>query len=145
MISGIILFLGVFGSLRGQTTFVNDIDRELEDCLNNDFSTVGMASCYASASEKWDVELNKYYKFLRDILNEEEFEKLRQTQRAWLIYRDNDYQFRKYISNKLGGSMRSFINVQSAMEIIKERALSLQNYYLEISDSRGLSPRDGKK
>jgi len=104
-----------------------------------------MASCYASASEKWDVELNKYYKFLRDILNEEEFEKLRQTQRAWLIYRDNDYQFRKYISNKLGGSMRSFINVQSAMEIIKERALSLRNYYLEIGDSRGLSPRDGKK
>ena len=145
MISGIILFLGFFGSLRGQTTFVNDIDRELEVCLNNDFSTVGMASCYASASEKWDVELNKYYKFLRDILNEEEFEKLRQTQRAWLIYRDNDYQFRKYISNKLGGSMRSFINVQSAMEIIKERALSLRNYYLEISDSRGLSPRDGKK
>lgn len=71
------------------------IDIKMEKCLSIDSNqtTTGMMQCQATARDEWEVEINKYYNLLYNVLPSEEKEKLRLAQQFWLQYRDKELDF----------------------------------------------------
>lgn len=114
------------------------IDISLNDCLatGENQTTYGMIQCIDTAYAAWDMELNKYYKLLMSVLNEEEKEKLKTAQKAWIIMRDADIAFIGLYSENLEGSMYRVSANYHTMEIVRLRALQLQSFYTEISELR---------
>ena len=114
------------------------IDLKLEDCLSTgeNQTTYGMIQCIDSAYTAWDAELNKNYKLLMSVLNEEEKDKLKTAQRNWLAFRDSNNAFVGLYSENLAGSMYRVSANFHAMEMVRLRALELKSYYTEIHDIR---------
>lgn len=109
----------------------NPIDIQLEYCLSVDSNqtTAGMIACQDVAAQAWDKELNKYYNLLMGLLNADEKQKLKAAQIAWLKYRDQEVIFANNIYGNLQGTMYTVIAVGRATDIIKQRAIELQEYY----------------
>ena len=114
------------------------IDISLNDCLatGENQTTYGMIQCIDTAYAAWDVELNKYYKLLISVLNEEEKEKLKTAQKAWITMRDADISFIGLYSENLEGSMYRVSANYHTMEIMRLRALQLRSFYTEIMEVR---------
>ena len=112
----------------------HSIDLQLELCLDTDsnWTTYGMVKCERNAEEAWDMELNKFYKLLMNALNEEEREKLRHSQRQWLKYRDAEFEFLGLMYYNMQGTMYKVMNAGKRTDIVKQRALELQSYYLTV-------------
>ena len=51
-------------------------------------TTVGITACFRRESRVWDGMLNRDYQALKRAMSREEFVALRDTQRAWIKYRD---------------------------------------------------------
>ncbi|MBK7037118.1 MAG: DUF1311 domain-containing protein [Bacteroidetes bacterium] len=114
------------------------IDINLTDCLatGENQTTYGMIQCIDTAYAAWDVELNKYYKLLMTVLTEEEKEKLKTAQKAWITMRDADISFIGLYSENLEGSMYRVSANYHTMEIMRLRALQLRSFYTEIMEVR---------
>ena len=114
------------------------IDINLTDCLatGENQTTYGMIQCIDTAYAAWDVELNKYYKLLMTVLTEEEKEKLKTAQKAWITMRDADIAFIGLYSENLEGSMYCVSANYHTMEIMRLRALQLRSFYTEIMEVR---------
>lgn len=114
------------------------IDISLNDCLatGENQTTYGMIQCIDTAYIAWDVELNKYYKLLMSVLTEEEKEKLKTAQKAWITMRDADISFIGLYSENLEGSMYRVSANYHTMEIVRLRALQLRSFYTEIMEVR---------
>jgi len=127
----LVLFLNGIGlQILGQNK--ESIDIELEECLSieSNMTTAGMTECTYTALDKWDAELNKYYKLLMTNLSEEGKSILKSSQREWIEYRDKEYAFidHYYLSHKQG-TMWIPIAASDKMELIKTRAIELRTYH----------------
>jgi uncharacterized protein YecT (DUF1311 family) len=75
--------------------------------------------------EKADTELNKTYEaLLRKLPDAEGKEKLKQSQRAWLTFRDAEAAFAS--DQARGGSMAPTIRYETMTELIKQRIKQLK-------------------
>lgn len=71
------------------TAKVHPIDAQLERELEKSGGvTVTIRDAQGKAYELWDKELNKSYKDLQSLLKPKDQELLKQSQRAWIAYRD---------------------------------------------------------
>lgn len=106
----------------------HSIDKLEEECINKDSTTAGMANCTYEAQKQWDAEMNRYYKLLMAALDKNGQDKLRESQRAWIKFRDAEFES---IENMYPRDATVFINIRAAdkMSIVKERALQLKSYY----------------
>ena len=104
------------------------IDKLEEECINKNLTTAGMVNCTYEAQKQWDAELNKYYKLLMGLLHKNGQDKLRESQRAWIKFRDAEFES---IENMYPQDATININIRAAdkMSIVKERALQLKGYY----------------
>ncbi len=111
----------------------DQIDADLEACLDGEMSTQGMVECYGAAYEAWDAALNEAYATLMDTLSEEEATALRDAQRAWIRFRDAESAFlASLLTPDRGTIMR--ITVNAAMtDLVKQRTLALRS----LDDSGG--------
>ncbi|WP_394143054.1 lysozyme inhibitor LprI family protein [Vibrio atypicus] len=109
------------------------IDAELSDCLNNTSTTAGMGNCGSKAREQWDAELNYYYKSLRNLLGSEEQTVLRDSQRAWIKYRDLEIDNIKSMYGSKQGSMWGLIALSDITNLTKTRAQTLKSYYEQMN------------
>jgi uncharacterized protein YecT (DUF1311 family) len=107
------------------------IDIKVEECLSIDSnqSTFGMIDCIRTAMEEWDVELNKYYKLHMNTLDTDEQEKLRDSQRQWLVYRDKEFEFIETMYRNMEGTMWKIVEADNRNNIVRQRALELTSYY----------------
>ena len=112
-----------------QVEKVYDIDSELSQCMDENPSTSGMLNCVSDAYKKWDIELNRNYKLLRQILGEEDKTVLMASQKAWLSYRDTEFKTIHAIFQNKNGTMYIPMAAHSRVEIIKKRAIELADYY----------------
>lgn len=108
---------------------VYDIDTELSQCMDANPSTTGMLNCVSDAYKKWDIELNRNYKLLRQILGEEDKEMLMASQKAWIAYRDTEFRTIHAVFGNKDGTMYIPMAAHSRVEIVKKRALELADYY----------------
>ena len=105
------------------------IDKFEEDEIAKDSTTAGMANASVKAREKWDAEMNKYYKLLMGILDEKSKEILRTSQRAWIEYRDKEFKNIQNIYTQLQGTMYIPMESQDKTEIVKSRAKKLEYFH----------------
>ena len=111
------------------------IDISLQECMDNSKSiTQEMKKCLSDACEKWELELEKYYNLLMEVLEEEPRKSLEESQQAWIKFKD--LEFSNFIPNYFQ-DIGSYIGpsiMESKMLIIRARALQLKSYYDTIQE-----------
>jgi uncharacterized protein YecT (DUF1311 family) len=124
-------FFSLIVSSQNQIEKKYAIDIAEEKCLEKkDISNAEMCNCVIKARDSWDEELNKYYQLLKNKLPKEAFEVLKESQKQWLIYRDNEFLFiTKFYYEVKEGTMWYAVAQNQKMQIVKKRAIELENYY----------------
>jgi uncharacterized protein YecT (DUF1311 family) len=105
------------------------IDVFLDSCLEKNISTMGMTQCTDEAVKMWDAELNKYYKILMSVLDDESVKSLKAAEVQWIIFKDSEFENIDMMYSKLDGTMYIPMHSYAKLEIIKARALQLKDYY----------------
>jgi|WetSurMetagenome_2_1015567.scaffolds.fasta_scaffold46789_3 uncharacterized protein YecT (DUF1311 family) len=105
------------------------IDVFLDSCMEKDYSTAGMVKCTNDACKMWDGELNKYYKILMGMLDEESAKTLKTSELQWIEFKEKEYSNIDKIYSKMEGTMYIPMRAYARLEIIKTRALQLKDYY----------------
>ena len=97
-------------------------------CLDDERnqSTVGQVMCLARESAIWDEFLNRDYNALREKLTAATFERLQDTQRKWIAYRDANCAMPHAFFE--GGTMAQPIGAHCIMEMTARRANELAVY-----------------
>lgn len=93
---------------------------------NENTTTFGMVTCTQREASWWDEYLNTLYTDLRGAIGEEEFDKLRISQRAWVSFRDATCEFEYFYWRE--GTIRSVIGADCLLQITAERALDLGEF-----------------
>ena len=127
MLRRFLVALFVAGALASPALADNDqIDADLEACLDNEMSTQGMVECLGAAYEAWDSALNEVYGRLRGSLSAEEAAALRDAQRAWIAFRDAESAFlASLMVPERGTIMRITVNAMMT-DLVKARVLALR-------------------
>ncbi len=112
------------------------IDVYLDSCMEINPSTAGMVRCTDEAIKMWDNELNKYYKLLIKTLNDESVNSLKSAQLEWIVFRDKEFTNIENIYSKMEGTMYIPMQLFARLEIIKTRALQLQDYYELLTEGQ---------
>lgn len=128
MLQRILGALLVAGALAAPALADDDqIDADLEACLDNEMTTQGMVECYGATYEAWDAALNDVYAALRETLTSDEAAALRDAQRAWIAFRDAESTFLGSLETPDRGTMMR-ITVNAMMtDVVKARVLALRS------------------
>ncbi|MFA5405065.1 MAG: lysozyme inhibitor LprI family protein [Ignavibacteria bacterium] len=123
----VMLFVSV--KLYSQDT-QHPIDKYLDSCFKiNDYTTMGMVNCTEEAIQMWDDELNKYYKLLMNILDDESVKTLKASELQWIEFKDKEMKNIEKIYSKMEGTMYIPMKYYAKMEVIKTRALQISDFY----------------
>ena len=114
----------------GQTEKRYPIDIELQKCLDTkeNCTTQRMTECVFKAADSWENELNKNYNTLLRLLNNEQKVKLKESQRQWIKFRDNELEFSGSFYNRMQGTMWIPVAARTRLDLTKNRALELLDY-----------------
>lgn len=115
---------------------MNTIDLNTESCLNNNPSTAGMLECFTHAEQEWDTELNRVYKTLQSQLKPSGQDALKQAQRVWIAQRDKEFELINAIHAQMDGTMWISVMANKRADVVKERALALQDYLDLLKESK---------
>ncbi len=113
------------------------IDIDLAACLDIDsnMSTLGMISCIQAAEDAWDGELNLIYRELMGTLDSSGQEGLRKAQRAWVAWRDAEFELNGIVYyENLDGTMYHIFAADREMQIVRARTLELRDYLDALRD-----------
>ncbi|HEX4557495.1 MAG TPA: lysozyme inhibitor LprI family protein [Xanthobacteraceae bacterium] len=86
-------------------------------------SSQGAAACYHVEQDIWDELLNENFRVLRDGLDDDQKEKLRQMQRDWIAYRNTTCEF---YYHKIQGTMATEMTAACLARETARRALLLK-------------------
>ena len=92
-----------------------------------------MTDCVVQATEKWDLELNKNYQKLLNILTAEQKEKLKLTQREWVEYRDKEIEFSNQLYYDMQGTMWIPIAAETKLDLTRKRTVEPENYIANLT------------
>jgi uncharacterized protein YecT (DUF1311 family) len=98
-------------------------------------STAGIVRCTDEAIKMWDNELNKFYKLLIKTLDGESVNILKSAQLEWIVFRDKEFTNIENIFSRKEGTMYIPMQLFARLEIIKNRALQLQDYYELLTEN----------
>ena len=87
-------------------------------------------------AKNYDVLLNKYYKRLMAVLKDDDKKILIQTQKAWLVFRDNEVKLNDTVEKPVyggGGTILALNDSGLYLNLVKTRALAIFDYYLRAS------------
>jgi uncharacterized protein YecT (DUF1311 family) len=111
------------------------IDKALEHCTDKDGSTAGMVNCIDKAYAAWDKELNRVYNELARVLDQPGKQALKTAQQEWIKYRDVEFKLIDSVYEKLEGTMYIPMRADSRMQIVKRRAIELNDYLDLLKDN----------
>ena len=101
------------------------IDVQFDKDIDKNSSTHGMVAAYQNALKSWDKELNKHYQKLMAGLDAAGKANLKDSQRAWILYRDKEIHNIVEYYAKVEGTMFRTISAAARTNLTKNRALSL--------------------
>ena len=129
----ILFFVFIFflcnSKLFSQEDKPHPIDAYLDSCMEKNPSTQSMTNCTYEAEKMWDVELNKYYKLLMTVLDDDSKESLKSSEVEWIKFKEKEIINIGNIYSKMEGTMYIPMRAFEIMDITKWRALQLKNYY----------------
>jgi len=80
--------------------------------------------------------MNKAYNKLLNLLGPTKSQALRESQRAWIMFRDQEFRAIDDIYSLLQGTMYVPAQEYSRLRLVKERTLLLRHYVSLIAESR---------
>src|ERR1700681_1992940 len=86
-------------------------------------SSQGASACYHVEQDVWDELLNENFRTLRESLDDDQKEKLRQMQRDWIAYRNTTCEF---YYHKIQGTMATEMTAACLARETARRALLLK-------------------
>lgn len=109
------------------------LEQEVRDLLDKDYTTLGMIEASYYLEQGYDKLLNKYYKVLLNILNEENKTLLRTSQRNWINLRDSDKKLISGMKDQTyeamgGGTIWGVIAASERADVTRRRVFELYNY-----------------
>ena len=109
------------------------LDAQIKKAAGND---PAMAEAVYIAGEKWDAELNKYYKIVMGKLDAAGQAKLKESQRAWLKFRDAELSAAEAVTDvfESGGTMQRLDLNDRRMSLIRARTIDLMEYSRQLSN-----------
>ncbi len=90
-------------------------------------NTIEISECWQNQYNKADAELNKIYKEIMANLDQNGKNKLRDSQRTWIAYRDK--QADEASSQYEGGTLASVAHIQTLAELTQKRVKELKDTY----------------
>ena len=129
----IALLFTVFVFSQEKTT--HKIDIELKNCLakEENKSTAAMSQCLYDALENWDLELNATYKILQNKLDSNAKQKLKDSQRQWIKFKEKEIEFINETYGKAEGTMWRVIKIDKILEITRNRTEELQLLLVDLN------------
>jgi uncharacterized protein YecT (DUF1311 family) len=104
------------------------IDVEYNECLNKDSSSVNICNCAFVAYDKWNKELdNAYKKVLKTLKKEKDRDALKQSQTAWVVFKDAEFKAYDFMFNIPGTNWCS-LRQDGRIDIVRARTLQLRSY-----------------
>ena len=104
------------------------IDAQTHTCIDANPSTQGMLECLGVAYTEWDVELNRLYRVLMGELSDENKEQLRAAQRAWIAFRNAEFDVLASVYGGLEGTLWRVVHADHRVSFIRRRAKELEDY-----------------
>ncbi len=104
------------------------IEVKSKACYDKAVSTHDMMQCADKDYTAWDKEMNKVYQALLKKVDKSGQTMLRESQRAWITYRDNAFKFSNDFMGKMDGTMWQPISIERNTNLVRERAIFLQRY-----------------
>ena len=101
------------------------IDVQFDKDIDKNSSTHGIVAAYENALKSWDKELNKHFQKLMGGLDAAGKANLKDSQRAWIVYRDKEIHNIVEYYAKVEGTMFRTISAAARTNLTKNRALSL--------------------
>ena len=128
MVSYAAFVLFVVGAMPASALEGDEIGSALDAALAEGLSTADQVAAIERAAAEWDALLNRRYRALEAGLPADSGAVLKQSQRAWIHFRDAEFHTLAGIYRQKDGSM--FIPMQAIdrMEIVKQRVLELESY-----------------
>jgi len=108
------------------------IDEELTICLYENQATNQQLQCLSTAYSQWDVELNKIYNELLQLLDTGGQQVLTDAQLEWIKYRDAEFELVRVIYPSANGKMNLLFAAFRKQEIVKTRVLELNGYLQSV-------------
>ncbi|WP_449434802.1 lysozyme inhibitor LprI family protein [Pseudomonas putida] len=94
-----------------------------DQCMDKASSTVAMSSCIQAETQLQDQRLNRVYKQLQGKLVTGQQKSLREVQRKWIAYRDENCRFHVQAS---GGTMAQLEGGMCVLDMTRVRAAELE-------------------
>lgn len=127
------LFFTVFTF--SQEKITHKIDLELKNCLatEENKSTAAMSQCLNDALAEWDLELNATYKLLQTKLDSKAEQKLKDSQRQWIKFKQKEVELINATYGKANGTMWQVIKMDKILEITRNRTQKLQLLLVDLN------------
>jgi uncharacterized protein YecT (DUF1311 family) len=92
--------------------------------------TVNIRNIQGEAYNRWDKELNRIYGELQNKFNVEDKKKLREAQRAWVKFRDAEFDllWAEALYGGAGGTLAPVAVSDAARVIVRQRVCTLLQY-----------------
>lgn len=114
------------------------IEQLMEKWIDLDYSDFGMRDAGYAATKLYDSLLNKYYKKLLAVLQNNDKQVLIQAQKAWLSFRDNETKLTETISKEEytgGGTMQNIVESVKYLTLVKSRTIAIFEHYTRATQN----------
>jgi uncharacterized protein YecT (DUF1311 family) len=109
------------------------VEQLLSKWINIDYGDFGMRDAGYAAARHYDSLMNKYYKKLSSVLKGDDRNTLKQAQKAWLSFRNNETKLVETISKDEysgGGTMQQLTEASEYLSLVKNRTIVLYDHYV---------------
>lgn len=129
----IILILAIIVYMSGCSASAHVIDVNEENSISSTADTQVMNNCSKIAQDSWKKEINKNLLKLKLLMDNKSYKLLIKSQKEWQNYKDKENILIKTIASRNCGTM--YLNVEQGLktDILRQRALKLQEY-IELFD-----------
>ncbi len=137
----IIIFFIMFTSLLSADALAQSYeDKIMQECIKKSTTHADLINCASDNEKRWDNKLNYNYSLLYNVLPPTGKQKLKESQTAWLKYRDLEFKFISDIPYPqdwtIEGNMWIEIHIEERADIIKHRVLELADHYKAIKSHK---------
>ncbi|MHA7845639.1 lysozyme inhibitor LprI family protein [Serratia sp. D1N4] len=102
-----------------------DLDEQLDKCRESALSTLDSVDCYTKSTNEWEKELSKQYKLLLQDQPKEIQTDLRNSQRAWVKYKESYISAMESFYSQERGSIWGIVMSESTMNVTRDKAIDL--------------------
>jgi len=128
LLSATVVLFALGLSVMGQTAETHRIDIAQAKCLKTSKGTMPRAKCYSDAADAWEKDVADTFAKLLKVTEGENKKSLEASQTAWEAYRDAEFDLIAQVYGRRKGSGYIAVRITLRSEILRTRAIRLENW-----------------